>query len=193
MGAWPSTSPATPQADQVLDRRPVRAAGRDDARPAVPDGARVPRARPRCWTGSAPSTRPRSRPPTPRSSRRCAPRRRRSTGSRARWPRGSRRWPRIVEEQYDGHTERLWTEAADGRGAAARVRRCRASASRRRRSSSPCSPSSSASARRAGRRPSATTPRPGYRSVADVVDADVAAEGARLQEGRRRPRPRRAG
>ena len=31
-------------ADEVLDRQPVRAAGGDDARPAVPDGARVPRA-----------------------------------------------------------------------------------------------------------------------------------------------------
>ena len=31
-------------ADQVLDRQPVRAPRRDDARPAVPDGARVPRA-----------------------------------------------------------------------------------------------------------------------------------------------------
>ena len=81
-------------ADQVLTDAPVRAARRDDARPAVPDGARLPRARPRCWTGSAPSTRRRSRPPTPRSSRRCAPRRRRSTGSPARWRRGCRRWPR---------------------------------------------------------------------------------------------------
>ena len=59
--------------------------------------------------------RARSRTPTPRSSPRCARPRRPSTASPGRWRRGCRRWPRIVVDKYDGHAERLWNEAADGR------------------------------------------------------------------------------
>ena len=78
----------------------------------------------------------------------------------------------LVEEEYDGDAERLWTEAADGQGPAeAGAGAARASASRRRRSSSRCWPSSSTYARRGGSSASAPTPRTGYRSVADVVDA----------------------
>ena len=49
-----------------------------------------------------------------RSSRRCARHRRRSTGSPARWPSGCRRWQRSSSERYDGHAERIWTEASSG-------------------------------------------------------------------------------
>ena len=78
---------------------------------------------------------------------------------------------RIVEEEYDGRRRAAVDRGGGRQGPAqADAGAARASASRRRRSSSPCSPSSSAYARRAGRRPSATTPRTGYRSVADVVD-----------------------
>ena len=59
-----------PAADQVLDESPFALLVGHDARPAVPDGARLPRA----GEGAGPvrhvRARPRSRRPTPRSSRR---------------------------------------------------------------------------------------------------------------------------
>ena len=128
------------------DREPVRAADGDDARPAVPDGARVPRARPRCWTASARSTRRRSRPPTPRSSRRCARCRRPCTGSPGSMAARIQALAPSSSRSTTGTPTRLWQEADSGASCCAGCRRSRASASRRRRSSPRCWPSSSACA-----------------------------------------------
>ena len=96
-------------------RAPVRAADGDDARPAVPDGAglRGPGEGAGALRVAGPGGR--SRPPTPRSSPRCAPYPRRCTGSRARWRPGIQQLATIVVEEYDGHAERLWSEAGTGR------------------------------------------------------------------------------
>ena len=67
------------------------------------------------------STRVRSRPPTRRPSRPSARRRRRSTASRRSMSARLQELARIVVEQYDGQTERLWTEAADGKDLMKRV------------------------------------------------------------------------
>ena len=195
MKAWPIHITGDDRRRPGPDRRPVRAARRDDARPAVPDGARVPRP----GEGARPVRHARagrgSRPPTRRSSRRCARRRRRSTGSRARWRPGCRSWrgssrtSTTATPSGSGPRRPTAGPAQAGAGAA------RASASRRRRSSWPCWPSSSTYDPRAGRRSSGAYAEEGYRSVADVVDGASPAEGARLQEaeeGRSQGRRREA-
>ena len=160
-------------ADQVLERRPVRAAGRDDARPAVPDGARVPRAGQGPGAVRDASTRPRSRPPTRRSSPRCARRRRRSTGSRARWRPGCRtlaahRRGAVRRRRGRGSGPRRPTgkELLERVHGAARLRQAEGPDLRR-----PAGQAARRTPRGLGGRPSAPTPRTGYRSVADVVDA----------------------
>ena len=125
-------------------------------------------------------------------------RRRRSTGSRARWPPGSRRWPRWSSRSTTAHAERLWTEADIGRGPAAPAAwRCPGFGKQKAQIFvALLAKQLGVRPDGLGGRPRATTPSEGYRSVADVVDAGVAAEGARLQEGEegrgqggRRPAP----
>ena len=134
--------------------------------------------------GSGPSTRPRSPRPTPRLSPTSARRRRPSTATAARWPPGCRRWLAWSRSATTA------TPLASGRrrppapSSSRASWRCRASGGRRRRSSSRCWPSSSTSAREGWEQAVGAYAEDGYRSVADVVDASLAAEGPRLQEGR---------
>ena len=81
-----------PHADRGPDRQPVRAALRDAARPAVPDGAglRRPGQDPRP-VRAVPSTRD-GRRGDPEEFAALVPSRRRVHRFPARWPRGSRRW-----------------------------------------------------------------------------------------------------
>ena len=192
--AWLSRSPATPHADQVLTDEPVRAAGGDDARPAVPDGARVPRARRRCSSASGRSTRraiaaadpeefaalcadAAGDPPVPGLDGGPAPgagrasSRRSTTGT----PSGSGPRPTPGKELLRAGA---W--------------RCRASASRRRRSSSRCWPSSSACGPRAGRQAVGRLRRGRATARSPTSSTRLAAEGARLQEGEEGRREGRA-
>ena len=94
---WPhgaSRSPATPAADQVLDDSPFALLAGMMLDQQYPHGARLPRPGQGARPASARSSPTRSRRPTRRSSRRCAPPRRRSTASRARWRPGCRSWRR---------------------------------------------------------------------------------------------------
>ena len=79
----------------------------------------------------------------------------------------------LVDEKYDGDVTRLWTEPKTGTALFAPA--CRsfpASASRSRRSSSRCSPSSWTSSRAGWTKVTGDYGLKGYRSVADVVDAE---------------------
>ena len=172
------------------DRRPVRPAARHAARPAVPDGARVPRP----GEGAGPVRHPRPGPD----------RRRRPRGVRraVRRPPGGAPVPGSMADPDPGAGHRsssrsttatptrLWTEATDGKDLLRRIQRCPASASRRRRSSSRCWPSSSAYARTAGRRRPATTPR---RATGRWPTSSTPRRCRRCAttRRRRRPRPRR--
>ena len=115
-----STSPATQHADQVLtddpfallvgmmldQQYPMEHAFRGPAKVLDRFGTLDPA---------------RSRRPTRRSSPRCARRRRRSTASAGSMAGRVQALARIVEDQYDGHAERLWTEATTGADLLARV------------------------------------------------------------------------
>ena len=59
---------------------------------------------------------------------------------------------RIVEDEYDGHAERIWTEAADGKDLLKRMQALPGFGKQRRRSSWRCWPSSRRTPRRLGGR-----------------------------------------
>ena len=89
---------------------------------------------------------------------------------------------RIVVEEYDGHAERIWTEATDADDLMKRMTSCPGSAGRSPRSSSPCWPSSSAYARKGGVRRRRLQPG-GLPIGRRRGGRGVAGEGARVQEG----------
>ena len=90
---------------------------------------------------------------------------------------------RIVVEEYDGQAERIWTEATDANDL---LRRMTALPGFGKQKSQIFV---ALLAKQLGVRPEGWEAvvgdysQEGYRSVADVVDADVAGEGARVQEG----------
>ena len=142
-----------------VDQR-VRLARGHDARPAVPDGAGLRRARPRSSTASARSI--------PRRSPTAPPEEFAEICSR---PPAVHRFPgamaarlQALAQHVVDHVRRrrrrdCGTPPRPARSCSPRCRRCPGSASRSRRSSSPCSASSWTSARPAGRRSPARTPR----------------------------------
>ena len=94
-----------------------------------------------------------------------------------------------VVDEYDGHTERLWEEADSGTELLRRLQALPASASRRRRSSSRWSASSSASAPTAGRRRPATTPRPGRSARWPTWSTRTSLEKVRAFKKEKKARP----
>ena len=90
---------------------------------------------------------------------------------------------RIVEDEYDGHAERIWTEASDGSDLLKRMQALPGFGKQK------AQIFVALLAKQLGVRPEGweaavgAYAEDGYRSVADVVDGGEPAEGARLQEG----------